>query len=178
MTRKNRSAAKHGNRACERGRFSKVVFIIAVATALAATLAVSGCGAPNPQTAVQNFYKAIENHDWNAYLSAVAPENVKRMTAQDRSSQKKKFESTGFKYEGVKYKAIIDKKNPDKASVELTDGVIKGKNQQTGQQEATTIAQIKKDYGITPALDTIKYKGRWYVDVPLASADQPTQQQL
>jgi len=126
---------------------------------------------------VRNFYTSIQNRDWNGYLSSILPSNVRRATDADLVDQKKKFMANDYKYLGLKLKTTPDAKDPNKSAVELTSGVVKGKNPQTGQVESTTIAQIKKQYGVTPTLSTAKYKGRWYVDVPIAAADQPPQQQ-
>jgi len=138
---------------------------------------VAGCGASTPQQAVNNFYKAIEAHNWNTYLDSVLPNNVRRMTESDITSQKKKFKEVDYKYSGLQYKTVIDKKDPNTAEVELTSGTITGTNPSTGQKESTTIAEIKKSYGITPTVKVQKYKGSWYVNTPLASADVPAQQQ-
>jgi len=152
--------------------------MVAVLTAaVLLPLLLAGCGPQTPDAAVQNFYKVIQNHDWNGYLSSILPSNVRRATDADLVSQKKTFMGNDYKYTALKLKTVPDKKDPSKASVQLTSGVVTGKNPQTGQTESTTIAQIKKQYGVTPTLQALKYKGRWYVDVPLATADQPVQQQ-
>lgn len=150
--------------------------LVLVSTMGLATL-IAGCGAQSPEQAVREFYDAIESHNWNAYLGAVLPENVRRMTEVDMQKQKKEFNSTDFSYKGLVLKTEYDKKNKDKAEVKLEGGVISGKNPSTGKTERTTIAEIKKDYGVTPSIATENYKGRWYVDVPLAAADRPTQTQ-
>lgn len=151
--------------------------VVVLVLAIAVPLFAIGCGAQTPEAAVREFYKAIETHNWNAYLNSVLPNNVRRMTETDIANQKKQFLANDFKYLGLKLKTILSKTDKDKAEVELTAGVIKGKNPSTGKEETTTIAEIKKNYGITPTINTQKYKGIWYVDVPLASADRPAQSQ-
>jgi hypothetical protein len=158
-------------------RTSRTATVVVVAAALAAVLLAAGCGPQTPDQAVNNFYNAIQAHDWNAYLGAVLPENVRRMTQVEIATQKKKFLAADFTYKSLKLKTAYDKQNPSKASVELQAGVITGTNAQTGKKETTTIAEIKKTYGVTPTISTQKYKGRWYVDVPLSEVDQPTQNQ-
>lgn len=139
--------------------------------ALGATTFAVGCGPQTPEQAVRNFYNAIESHNWNAYLGSVLPDNVRRMTEVDVQKQKKEFKSSEYKYTGLVLKTEYNKKDKDKADVKLEAGVVSGKNPATGKTERTTIAKIKKDYGVTPSIATEKYKGRWYVNVPLASAD-------
>jgi uncharacterized protein YchJ len=146
-----------------RTRSSILISVVVLIIALTVPFFATGCGAESPDAAVREFYKAIETHNWNAYLASVL--------------QKKKFLENDFKYIGLKLKTTFNKSDKDKAEVELTAGVIKGKNPTTGKEESTTIAEIKKTYGITPTINTEKYKGTWYVDVPLASADRPTQTQ-
>lgn len=156
---------------------ARIVVIAALALTLAIPFMAAGCGASTPAQAVSNFYKAIETRDWNAYLDAVYPENVRRMTDSDVTTEKKKFEQADFKYTGLKFKTIPDAKDKNNAQVELTAGTITGTNPSTNQKESTTIAEIKKSYNITPTVEVRKYKGSWYVDVPMAAADTPTQQQ-
>jgi uncharacterized protein YchJ len=160
-----------------RTRSSILISVVVLIIALTVPFFATGCGAESPDAAVREFYKAIETHNWNAYLASVLPNNVRRMTQTDTADQKKKFLENDFKYIGLKLKTTFNKSDKDKAEVELTAGVIKGKNPTTGKEESTTIAEIKKTYGITPTINTEKYKGTWYVDVPLASADRPTQTQ-
>lgn len=153
---------------------------LAIVVLLAAVLAVpfaAGCGgASMPQQAVNDFYKAIEARNWNAYLNSILPDNVRRMTQSDSNAAKKQFDEADFKYTGLKYKTVYDKKDKDMAQVELTAGEITGTNPATGKKEVTTIEEIKKSYDITPTIGVQKHKGSWYVDVPMASADKQTQQ--
>jgi hypothetical protein len=150
-----------------------LLLVIAIVLPIAA-----GCGgASSPEQAVNDFYEAIEAGDWNAYLNAVLPDNVRRMTSSDEQEQKKQFEEADFEYSGLKYKTIYDKKDKDTAQVQLVAGEITGTNPSTNQKETTTIEEIKKSYDITPSITVKKFKGSWYVDVPMASADRQTQQQ-
>lgn len=158
-------------------RTARIATITVLALALALPMFTAGCGSQTPEQSVRDFYKAIETHNWNAYLGAVLPDNVRRMTEVDMQKQKKEFLATDFTYKGLVLKTKYDRKNKNKAEVQLEAGVISGKNPTTGKTERTTIAQIKKDYGVTPGIDTQKFKGTWYVDVPLAEADRPTQTQ-
>jgi hypothetical protein len=144
--------------------------------ALAVPLLASGCGAATPQDATSSFINAINSRDYNAYLNSVLPENVMRMTEADKSETKKQFEASDTKYNNIKFKTIPDKSDKNMATVELTSGTITGTNPQTKKKESTTIEDINKTYKQTLSLKVRKYKGKWYVDVPVASADQQTQQ--
>lgn len=152
-------------------RVAGVATVLAVALALGLSTFAAGCGAQTPEQAVRDFYKAIEEHDWNAYLGSVLPDNVRRMTEVDVQKQKEEFKASDYSYKGLKLKTEYDKKDKDKADVKLVAGLVSGKNPSTGEKERTTIAKIKKEYGFTPSIETRKSKGRWYVVVPLASVD-------
>jgi len=149
----------------------RAVSAILLLTFLAVPLAASGCGAKTPEAAVGDFYAAIEEHNWNAYLSSILPENVRRMTEEDVQYEKERFEEGDFLYEDLELKTVPSEENENEAEVELTSGKITGTNPMSGKRETTTIAEIKEQYDITPKFNTRKYKGHWYVDVPLASAD-------
>lgn len=156
---------------------AKFFLAAALALALVAPLAASGCGgASTPQRAVEDFYRAIQEGDWNAYLNTILPDNVRRMTQSDLQETKEQFNSSDYQYKGLKLKTIADEKDADRAKVELVSGTIVGTNPGTGERESTTIAEIKKAYGITPTIDVRRFRGRWYVDIPMASADKQTQQ--
>lgn len=158
-------------------RRGRLALVLVLAAAMAVSIAAAGCGASTPQDAVSNFYKAIEARNWNAYLGSILPDNVRRMTESDTLEAKKQFKEADFKYTGLKFKTSYDKKDKDKADVELTAGTITGTNPATKKKESTTIAEIKKSYDVTPTIQVQRYKGKWYVDVPMASADKQPQQQ-
>ena len=149
----------------------RAVSAIVLLMFLAVPLAASGCGAETPEAAVRDFYIAIEERNWNAYLSSILPENVRRMTEEDVQYEKERFEEGDFVYEDLELKTAFNEENDNEAEVELTSGKITGTNPMSGERETTTIAEIKEQYDITPKFNTRKHKGHWYVDVPLASAD-------
>lgn len=142
-------------------------------------LLTAGCGggAPTPEQAVEDFYQAVQDGDWNAYLGAILPENVRRMTESDVQDTREQFENSDYEYKDLKYKTIPDERDKDKAKVELTSGTIVGTNPMTNQKESTSVEEIKKTYNITPSIDARRFKGSWYVDVPMASVDKEAQQQ-
>jgi len=150
------------------GRLTLIVLMLSMALGIF----VGGCGSQTPDAAVRSFYSSIQKHDWNAYLSSVLPENVRRMTEADVRSQKKDFLASDFVYKNLQLKNVYDRKDKNKADVQLEAGTIVGKNPSTGKTEQTTIAEIKKTYGVTPAIAAQRYKGRWYVDVPLSAVDK------
>ncbi len=158
-------------------RTIKAVWVVILALSIASLTMAAGCGPQTPEKAVRDFYKSIEKHDWNAYLNSVLPARVRRMTESDIMEQKKEFLDSDYKYTGLKLKADYKGKDKNRADVELQAGLISGKNPSTGKTERTTIAKIKKEYDVTPTIATRKYKGRWYVDIPLATADQSARKQ-
>lgn len=151
----------------DRGRLATGLVLV---VALALPMLLAGCGAQTPQQAVRDFYDARANGDWNAYLGTILPDRVRRMTPEDVSMQKESFEGGDFKYTDMKLE-VVEKGN-DKAEVQLVGGKITSKNPMTNQEETWTIEEIKEMYNETPSLDTVKYKGRWYVDIPMSAEDQ------
>ena len=152
-------------------RTVRAVSAIVLLMFLAVPLAASGCGSQTPEAAVGDFYDAIEEHNWNSYLSTILPENVRRMTEEDVQNEKERFDEGDFVYDDLEFKTVYNEENENEAEVELVSGKIIGTNPVSGERETTTIAEIKEQYDITPKFNTRKYKGHWYVDVPLASAD-------
>jgi hypothetical protein len=165
---------RHWNELKKKAGLAALLLLVAV---LVVPFAAGCGGASSPEQAVNDFYEAIEAGDWNAYLNTVLPDNVRRMTQSDADDAKKQFEEADYKYSGLKYKTVYDSKNKEKADVELTAGKITGTNPSTSQKETTTIEEIKKTYDITPSITVQKYKGSWYVDVPMAAADKQSLQQ-
>lgn len=165
------------NKSINTGRVTVVVAIcLVVAMGLPAIALAVGQGASSPEKAVAEFYLSLEEGNWDGYLSSILPDNVRSMTQEDVIREKESFESSDFTYEDLEFKTVRNPENEDKAEVELTAGKIAGTNPMTGEEETTTIKEIKEEYDITPKLETARYKGSWYVDVPLAAADQPQQQ--
>jgi hypothetical protein len=136
-----------------------------------------GCGASTPEQAVSNYYKAISNNDWNAYLYSVLPDNVRRMTSSDIQSAKKSLKDSEIDYTGQKFKTIPDTTDKNKAQVEMTAGKVTFRNPSTGKKSSMTVEEIKRNYNVNATDKVVKYKGTWYVDVPMASADMQQQQQ-
>lgn len=165
-------------RECKTGRTSKSCAAVAMLVlALAVPVFLAGCGSQTPAAAVSAFYSSQQNRDLNAFLSSVLPTDVRRMTDADLAGVKKQIAANQIKSQGLRFKTILDKKDPNKATVEIVSGVLNVKDSATGQTQRITIADYKKQTGNYPAYQTEKYKGRWYLNVPLAAADQPVQQQ-
>ena len=161
-----------------RGRKGNSYTIAAMlVVALAVPVLLVGCGPQTPAAAVSAFYSAQQSKDWNAFLGSVLPEDVRRMTDTDLADVKKAVLANETKDMGLRFKTIPDKSNPNKATVEIVSGVLVVKDPSTGQTQRITIADYKKQVGKYPTYDAVKYKGKWYVDVPLASADRPQQVQ-
>lgn len=148
------------------------MLLVFLAIALAAPFFAAGCGAQTPEAAVGNFFTAMETNSWNDYLNSILPDNVRRATSEELREQENSFDETNLQYVNIKYKVNKDRRNPDKATVELVSGRVRVKNPQTGKFETTSIAEIKKQYGSNPSINTVLYKGSWFVDVPLAAADR------
>jgi hypothetical protein len=150
--------------------------VLVLLIALLVPVIAVGCGASTPEEAVRNYYKAISDNDWNAYLYSVLPDNVRRMTSSDIQSAKKSLKDSEIDYSGQKFKTIPDKKDKNTAEVEMTAGKVSFRNPNTGEKSSMTVDEIKRTYNVNATDKVVKYKGTWYVDVPMASADMQQQQ--
>jgi len=157
----------------------RAVIGLAVAIALVLPFLATGCGGgtSTPQAAVDSFLKAIENNDWNAYVGSVLPDNVRRMTDADTKDRKAQFKNIKETHKGMKFKVEYDKKDKNKATVTITAGTIATSDKKSGQKQSMTIAEYKKTTGQYPSIPAEKFKGSWYVNVPMASSDVPPQTQ-
>lgn len=155
-------------------RAGDAVAVLCLVLLMCVPFLAAGCGPQTPQQVAEDFYDSIENHNWNAYLNCILPDNVRDMTEKDVSAQKEQFLTTELTFDDLKMKTKYKNKDKTKADVELTAGVIKIKDPVTGKVQTTTVKQIKKEGG-TALLETEEYKGRWYVDKTLASPDIPLQ---
>jgi hypothetical protein len=156
---------------------TRLYVALVLTIAMLVPVVACGCGASTPEAAVRNYYQAISDHDWNAYLNSILPSNVRRMTSSDIQSVKESFEGSEIKYSDLKFKTVMDKSDKDKAEVLMIAGKISFRNPNTGEKTTMTVAEIKRTYNINASDETARFKGAWYVDVPMASADTETQQQ-
>jgi hypothetical protein len=158
------------------GARTRLYVTIAILIAVVIPVLACGCGPSTPQAAVENYYDAVSNRDWNAYLNAILPENVRRMTSADAQSAKGSFKDNSIKYTDLKFKTIPNAQDKNRAEVQMISGTVAFKNPNTGENKKMTVAEIKRTYNVNAIDKVVKYKGRWYVDVPMASADLTTQQ--
>lgn len=126
---------------------------------------ICGCGPQTPEEVVRKFYKAMGEGDYDTYVSCILPDKVRGMTAEESSELKDLVEQKLIEFENLKLKVTYDKKNKNKATVEVVQGVVKYKNPQTGKSEKMSVADIIKSEGSFAKISTRKYKGRWYVDI-------------
>ncbi|MFH1151186.1 MAG: hypothetical protein V1748_12005 [Actinomycetota bacterium] len=149
---------------------ARSVGILAILLALILPFFAAGCGPQSPQAAVQDFFGAIQDQNWNAYLGSILPDDARSMSQEDQATMKADFEKTKTSFKDVKYKTEYDKKDKDKATVSVVSGSITAKDEATGETQKTTVDELKKTYGKVPTYNTENFKGRWYVDLDL----QPT----
>lgn len=133
---------------------------------LAAPAMLAGCGGSSPEGAVNKYLGAWQAMDWNAYKASVLPGNAK-LTRDQEELAKQKFEQIKVKLDGIKMKTEYDKKDKNKAVVNLTDGTITYKATILGKpkEEPQPISKMPKES--RPAFDVVKVNGIWYVDMKL-----------
>jgi len=140
-----------------------VAVVVAILLAVPALLLVAGCGSNTPQGAVQNFFSAWQENNWEAYKKAVNPNQ--ELTKNQEALAKLKFEQIKVKFQDLKMQSKTDAKDPNKATVTLTGGKISYTADILGKQQTDT-QDISKQKD-RPVFDTVKINGVWYVDYPL-----------
>lgn len=156
--------------------------IVAVAGAviiivMLATL-TSGCAPNSPEAATKAFYNAIENGDWNAYIDSILPERVRMMTPEEKEYTEESVEDSGVTFEGLKFETKYTNKDKTEATVSIVAGEMSQENPSTGEKEVVTIEEVIEQSGTAPEVNTVKYKNRWYVDVPLSQADMQQESEI
>ncbi|MBU1670540.1 MAG: hypothetical protein KKF41_14865 [Actinobacteria bacterium] len=149
---------------------ARSIGILVILLAIALPFAAAGCGPQSPQAAVQDFFGAIQDQDWNAYLGSILPDDARSMSQEEQTTMKEDFEKTRTTFKDVKYETEYDKEDKDKATVSVVSGSITAKDEATGETQKTTVDELKKTYGKVPTYKTENFKGRWYVNLDL----QPT----
>ncbi len=158
---------------------------------LTTPLLSSGCAASTPVEAVEKFITGIDFNDWSAFKESVLPDEVRKMTREDVQHWRENVlpqvsESYKFNLEKLKFKVKPEKKN--RALVKIVEGkiiVIKGSKSNTdltvdARTETVSYVDAEKKEIVTEKfsgqkLYTLefpveKYKGRWYVDIPLSQS--------
>jgi hypothetical protein len=154
-------------------RKASVTAAIVTCAALAITLVAAGCGgSSSPDTAVSNFFQAISQGNYNAFASAVLPERVKAMTDTESKSLQDQIKKKSEKYSGMKFKVVYDKNDKNKAKVVVLSGKITAQNPTTGKNETMDIKSVPES---ARTLNVVKYKGSWYLDIPLSSSQAQPQ---
>ncbi|MBN1289664.1 MAG: DUF4878 domain-containing protein [Actinobacteria bacterium] len=155
------------------------VFIIGLLMAsVVLSVFASGCAPDTPEAAAQSFFNAVESGDFGAFLDSVAPERVRRMSAEEKTMQEELLKSGESKYEGLKFEAKIDRKDKNKAVVTITAGKMTQKNPMTGEEQVVEFDKYEEEFGEPATLDAVKYKNRWYMDIPLSQSDVPEEGEI
>ncbi|MBN2167676.1 MAG: DUF4878 domain-containing protein [Actinobacteria bacterium] len=157
----------------------QIVWIVGLLMA-AVVLAVfaAGCAPNTPETAAQSFFNAIESGNFNAFLDSVNPERVRRMSGEEKTMQKELIKSGDAQYKGLTFEAKIDRKDKNKAVVTITGGKMTQKNPMTGEEQTIEFDKYAEEYGEPATLDAVKYKNRWYIDIPLSQSDVPEESEI
>ena len=140
-----------------------VAVVVALLLAVPALLLVAGCGSNTPQGAVQNFFSAWQENNWEAYKKAVNPNQ--ELTKNQEALAKLKFEQIKVKFQDLKMQSKTDAKDPNKATVTLVGGKIIYTADILGKQQTDT-QDISKQKD-RPVFDAVKINGVWYVEYPL-----------
>ncbi len=161
----------------EPGRAARAIMVVALSAALVSvSILGSGCGPADPQQAVQKFLAAIEANNWYGYLESILPERVRAVTSEELNLRKEAFSQHQEEFEDVKLEVKQEGKDKDVADVIMVGGTVSRKNPETGEMENMGLVEFPEEQR---TMMTRKYKGRWYVDIMLASEDiQPEEVEI
>jgi hypothetical protein len=157
-----------------------ITAVVLTCAALLLTFTAFGCGgSTTPDTAVKNFFQAINAGDSDALLGSVLPERVRAMSDTEKQQLETQVKAKGEQYTGLQLKVVYDKNDKSKAKVVISSGKISAKDPTTGQTQSQDFKDVPEE---SRTLNAVKYKGRWYVDIQLSqeeaqpqSATQPSQ---
>jgi len=151
-------------------RTSRLLMLLGclLAVLLSAGILVAGCGGEEntPEGAVQKFLQAWADQDWSAYKQAVAPARRKLNEMQEKLALDQ-FKQMKVSWDDVGMKAVEDKKDPNKATVDLVSGKVTITARIRGKNETNTFDLGKEGKKGKYAFDAVKVNGVWYVDQPL-----------
>ena len=158
-------------------RTIRVVFsIIILAALVSVSILGSACGPADPQQVVQKFLTAIQENNWYGYLSSILPEHVRAVTSEEMSLRREAFSEHQEEFEDVKLEVKQDGNDKDVATVIIVEGTVSRKSPETGEMETRGLAEFPEEQR---SIMTRKYKGRWYVDIVLASENmQPEEVEI
>jgi len=154
-------------------RTFSITAVILTCAALLLTLVAFGCGgSTTPDTAVNNFFQAINAGDSDALLGSVLPERVRAMSDTERQQLQAQIKTKSETYSGLKLKVSYDKNDKNKAKVVISSGKISAKDPTTGQTQNQDFKDVPEE---SRTLNAVKYKGRWYVDIQLSQGEAQPQ---
>ena len=143
-----------------------VVAGVMLAALVSVSLLGSGCGPADPQQVVQKFLTAIEECNWYGYLASILPEEVRAVTSEEMNLRREAFSEHQEEFKDVKLEVKQDGNDKDVASVIIVGGTVSRMNPETGEMETRGLAEFPEEQR---TMMTMKYKGRWYVDIVLAT---------
>jgi len=166
----------------------KAVPVLAIVTLFALiSPIVSGCGSGSPLEATKSLLRSFSKGDWEGFMKAILPDRVRSMTQEDINSWKGALESIDFDVGQLKFEVKPEGENS--AIVEIVGGNIKFKKAKPGGgtldvtkmtmtyvdpgTKKLQVEQIKGEDAESVRQNILRYrtkkfKGRWYVDFPLA----------
>ena len=151
----------------EPGRAARAMMAVVLSAALVSvSILGSGCGPADPQQVVQKFLTAIEECNWYGYLASILPEEVRAVTSEEMNLRREAFSEHQEEFKDVKLEVKQDGNDKDVASVIIVGGTVSRMNPETGEMETRGLAEFPEEQRTIMAG---KYKGRWYVDIVLAT---------
>lgn len=132
--------------------------------ALAAFSVLCGCRGSSPEAAVEQYFEAWSESDWELYRDSVLV-NTKKPAVFDEDTAKQEFERIRLRAEGLEMETAYDKEDGDIAVATLVKGKITLTAKLLGKDKTETLDIATMESEDRPTFKLRKQGGKWYVDV-------------
>lgn len=153
------------------------VITLLAATLLSTALLLAGCAPDSPEQVVEKFLESIQDNDWYGYLDSVLPERVRELDSggpqtcpecgsvldSEWTRSREAFNEHREIFNDIQLE--VEYLNPEEAVVTMVGGNVERWNEEMGQMESRDILSFPEEQR---KINTVKYKGRWYVDIILS----------
>lgn len=138
-----------------------IVFIIVTIVALPI---LSGCGENSPQAAVERFFKAWEELDWEDYKDSLVVDGRKPSGANEDLARQE-FEQVRVRVEDLKTETSYDQNDKNVAFVTLVKGKITLTTDLLGKEKTRTLDLAEMNREDLPTITVKRIRGTWYVEM-------------
>jgi len=139
------------------------LFVVIIVT-IAALPILSGCGGNSPQAAVERYFKAWEESDWEEYKDSLVVDGSKP-TGANEDLARQEFEQVRVRAEDLKTQTSYDQKDENVAFVTLVKGKITLTTDLLGEEKTRTLDLAEMNREDRPTITVKRIRGTWYVEM-------------